>query len=221
MITRLEVRVNDILLGPLERPALRWLAAHTPAWVTPNMMTALGLLGALVTAFGYALTHFGPGFLWLANAGLVLNWLGDSLDGTLARFRHAERPRYGYFIDHTVDAFSLLAISLGLGASPYVRFDLAALALIGYLLMASMTYIRVHVDRRFQIAYGKIGPTEMRAAAVLVNTGIYFAGNPVLRLPLVQVTVFDLLVALVAAAEIVTFCVLSLILAARYSDLDR
>lgn len=219
MPKRLEVRVNDILLGPLERPALRWLASHAPAWVTPDMLTALGLAGALMAGVGYALTHFGPLFLWLANLGFMLNWLGDSLDGTLARFRHVERPRYGYFIDHTVDAFSLLAISLGLGASPYVRFDLAALALIGYLLMASLTYIRVHVDRRFRIAYGRIGPTEMRVAAVGVNTAIFFLGNPVL--PLWQLTVFDLLVALVAAAEICAFCVLSLILALRYSDLDR
>ncbi len=219
MTRRLEVRVNDILLGPLERPALRWLASHMPAWVSPDMMTVLGLAGALVAGVGYALTHLNPGFLWLASLGFALNWLGDSLDGTLARFRHMERPRYGYFLDHTVDAFSLLVISLGLGVSPHVRFDLAALALIGYLLMASMTYIRVHVDRRFRISYGRIGPTEMRVVAVLVNTAIFFLGDPVL--PWWQLTVFDLLVALVAAAEIVAFCVLSLILARRYSDLDR
>ena len=96
-------RVNDILLGPLERPALQWLAAHLPAWATPDMMTVIGIIGALVITLGYGLSQFHPAFLWLATLGFIINWFGDSLDGTLARIRHIERPKYGFYIDHVTD----------------------------------------------------------------------------------------------------------------------
>src|SRR5919198_5149184 len=96
-------RVNDILLGPLERPALQWLAAHMPAWITPDDCTLIGILGALLTLVSYGLSNLNPNFLWLASLGFFINWFGDSLDGTLARYRHIERPRYGYYIDHVID----------------------------------------------------------------------------------------------------------------------
>ncbi len=99
-------RVNDILLGPLERPALAWLAAHMPAWVSPDTLTGIGVLGAVIIFLSYSLSNVHSGFLWLASLGFVINWFGDSLDGTLARYRRCERPKYGYFIDHTVDAFN-------------------------------------------------------------------------------------------------------------------
>ncbi len=108
-------RVNDILLGPLERPALHWLAAHMPAWITPDICTLIGLGGAVMTLAGYGLSNVHPGFLWLASLGFLINWFGDSLDGTLARHRHIERPRYGYFVDHTTDAAVQVMIFLGLG----------------------------------------------------------------------------------------------------------
>ncbi|HJQ14312.1 MAG TPA: CDP-alcohol phosphatidyltransferase family protein, partial [Anaerolineales bacterium] len=115
-------RVNDILLGPLERPTLKWLAAHMPAWVTPDICTIVGVLGSLGVTASYILTTYDRNFLWLASLGFVVNWLGDSLDGTLARYRRIERPIYGFFVDHTIDACSVSVIMLGLGLTPYVSF---------------------------------------------------------------------------------------------------
>ncbi len=190
-------RVNDILLGPLERPALQWLAAHMPAWVTPDILTGVGILGAVVVSAGYVLTNWHPGFLWLASLGFVINWFGDSLDGTLARYRKIERPIYGFYIDHTVDAANEVMIFLALGLSPYVRFELACLALIGYLLLSVLVYIRTCVKGEFVISYSGLGPTEIRVLAILANALIYFIGNPQVTLGNLTLTVYDWLVIVV------------------------
>jgi phosphatidylglycerophosphate synthase len=169
-------RVNDILLGPLERPTLKWLAAHMPAWVTPDTCTMVGLLGALAVAASYILTVYDRSFLWLASLGFVINWLGDSLDGTLARHRRIERPIYGFFVDHTIDAFSVSVIVLGLGLTPYVSFPIACLMLIAYLLLSVLVFVRTSAVGEFKISYGKLGPTEIRVFAILLNTAMYFGG---------------------------------------------
>jgi archaetidylinositol phosphate synthase len=176
-------RVNDILLGPLERPALLWLAARMPAWVTPDILTGVGLLASVLIFVSYWLTNVNKAFLWLACFGFLLNWFGDSLDGNLARFRKIERPRYGYFVDHTVDALSEVLIFLGIGLSPFVRFDLACLALISYLLMSVLVYVTTYVNNVFRVSYGRLGPTEMRLIAILANIVVFFMDNPTIRLP--------------------------------------
>ena len=169
-------RVNDILLGPLERPALRWLSAHMPSWITPDICTAVGVLGALLTSVGYILSNIDRNYFWLASFGFVVNWCGDSLDGTLARYRHIERPKFGFYIDHTTDTFSQAVIFLGLGLSPYVSFNIACMALIGYLMLGVLVYVRTCVVGEFKISYGKLGPTEIRVLAILLNTSMYFIG---------------------------------------------
>jgi archaetidylinositol phosphate synthase len=169
-------RVNEILLAPLEKPALKWLAAHTPAWINPDICTLIGILGSVAILTGYLLTRFDHNFLWLASLGFVVNWLGDSLDGTLARFRGIERPVYGFFVDHVTDAVSQVLIFLGLGATPYVHFEFASLALIAYLLLSVLVYVRTYVAGEFKISYGRLGPTEIRIIAILLNTSMYFFG---------------------------------------------
>ncbi len=186
-------RVNDILLGPLERPALQWLAAHMPTWVNPDVLTIIGVFGTFVTFFGYWLTHFHEAFLWLASLGFVINWFGDSLDGTLARYRKIERPRYGFYVDHLVDAVNEVMIFLGIGLSPYVRFDIACLALIGYLLLSILVFVRMCVFGVFQISFGRLGPTEIRVIAILANTWVFFFGNPKVALPFGIFAVYDLI----------------------------
>ncbi len=203
--TKSHRRVNDILLGPLERPALRWLAAHMPVWVNPDILTGVGILGSVVTFLGYWLTNINANFLWLASLGLVINWFGDSLDGTLARYRKIERPKYGFFVDHTVDAMSTLLVVFGLGLSPYVRFEIACLALISYLLMSVLVYIRTYVDGVFKISYGKFGPTEVRLIVIIANTVIYFVGNPVITLWFGAISIYDLIAGIVAALLAVIF----------------
>jgi phosphatidylglycerophosphate synthase len=169
-------RVNDILLGPLERPALQWLAAHLPKWVTPDMMTVTGIFGALVIALGYALSQFHPAFLWLATLGYIINWFGDSLDGTLARYRHIERHKYGFYIDHVTDVLTEIVTILGLGLSPYVKFSVASMCCIAYIALSVLVYVRMNVMGEFKISYGKLGPTEVRVLAILLNIAMFFGG---------------------------------------------
>ena len=195
---REHTRVNDILLGPLERPTLQWLAAHMPAWVTPDTCTVAGTLGALLTLISYGLSNISPTYLWLASLGFFINWLGDSLDGTLARYRRIERPRYGYYIDHTMDVVCQVMIFLGLGLTPYISFSVACLALISYLLLSVLVYIRTYVVGEFKISYGKLGPTESRVIAVFLNILMYFLGMQSLTLGGITISVYDLFVAMVA-----------------------
>ncbi|MFQ6113536.1 MAG: CDP-alcohol phosphatidyltransferase family protein, partial [bacterium] len=151
------------------------------------------------------LTNFDKNFLWLASFGFILNWFGDSLDGTLARFRKIERPKFGYFIDHTIDAVNQLLIGLGIGLSPYVGFKFALFALIGYFMVSIHTYITIYVRGIFKLSYGKLGPTEVRVIAILVNTAVYFLGIPSIKVPLGTITVYDFLALLSGAALILIF----------------
>lgn len=165
-------RQHDMLLGPLERPALQWLAARMPAWVTPDVLTGIGVAASVMIFAGYWLTNASPWWLLFVNLGFVVNWFGDSLDGTLARYRKIERPKFGFYIDHTVDAVAEFLTIIGIGLSPYLRLDVAAFALIGYLLVSVHVYIRTAVEGVFKISYGRVGPTEMRVIIMLVNTAI-------------------------------------------------
>ena len=203
-------RVHNMLLGRFERPTLQWLARHTPERMSPDWMTVIGILGSILVFAGYALSYFSPHFLWLATFGFVVNWYGDSLDGTLARHRKIERPRFGFFVDHTVDAFSQVMIFLGLGISPYVRFDIAALALVGYLLISIVTYVHAYVTGTFRISYARIGPTEMRVIAIMINLVVYFFGNPSFSLFEVSLTLFDSVVMVIAIALMLAYAISSL-----------
>jgi archaetidylinositol phosphate synthase len=191
-------RVNDIFLGPLERPALQWLAAHLPPWASPDLMTVIGIVGALVIMFGYGLSRLHPAFLWLATLGFIINWFGDSLDGTLARYRHIERPKYGFYIDHITDCVTEIIVILGLGFTYYVSFPVAAMCCIAYIAMSVQVYVRMNVMGEFKISYGKLGPTEVRALAILLNTAMFFFGLQKINFTLgsvpVAISPYDLVV---------------------------
>ena len=193
-------RVNDILLGPLERPALQWLAGHQPAWMTPDILTGIGIFGSVMILVSYFLSRYYPAFLWLASLGFVINWYGDSLDGTLARYRNIQRPQYGFFVDHIVDAISEVMVFFGLGLTVYVNFAVASVALVGYLLMSVYVYVTTAVTGTFQISYGRFGPTEVRVLAILANTAMFFIGNVVLLSEPTGITIYDILIAIIAVA---------------------
>ncbi|KPK10292.1 MAG: hypothetical protein AMJ56_08345 [Anaerolineae bacterium SG8_19] len=214
-------RINDILLGPLERPALQWLAAHMPTWMTPDLLTIIGILGAVIILTGYVLSNENASFLWLATFGFVINWFGDSLDGTLARYRKIERPKYGFFVDHTVDAFSQLLIFAGIGLSPYVSFELAMLALVGYLLMSILVYVDTYVTGVFKISYGKLGPTEMRAIAIILNIAFLYFGVPTIDLSFVQISIYDLVTLLIASILILIYIFSTIRRAGELARLER
>ncbi len=184
-------RVNDILLGPLERPALAWLCRHTPARVMPDQLTFVGIAGGALTLVGFWLTNLDRNFLWLACVGLVLNWFGDSLDGSLARFRGIERHRYGFFFDHMTDAFVTVMICVGIGLSAYVAMVFALVALAGYLLMSLLAYVTGLATGVFRLSYGKVGPTEIRLIIVAACAAFYLSPNPVVRLGGLEARLFD------------------------------
>lgn len=193
-------RVTGSFIGPVERPLLESLARALPRRIIPDHLTLLGLAGAAITACGYVLSSWHPGFLWLASFGLAVNWFGDSLDGTLARIRRCERPRYGFFIDHGTDILSQLMVGLGLGLSPFVRFDVACLALLVFLAFVALSMMKAVVSGHLQISYGGIGPTEIRCALIAINALLYwYRPTPVFNLwePL---TVIDLAVLAAACA---------------------
>jgi archaetidylinositol phosphate synthase len=216
-----QVRINDILLGPLERRALEWFAARMPPWVTPDRLTVFGVMSAVLILASYWLTNESPSYLWLASFGVLLHWFADSLDGTLARFRRIERPKYGYFVDHTTDALSETLIGIGVGLSPYVRFDFAMIALASYLLMSVLVFIKMHVTGVFQISFLKFGPTEVRLFIIVCNTIIFFAGNPTIETPIGPSTIYDAFVAFFAVALFGLFIVMLLIEASRLRSMER
>jgi phosphatidylglycerophosphate synthase len=203
-------RVNDMLLGPLERPALKWMAASAPAWVTPDILTGLGVVGSLMCFFGYWLSGQNVWWLLFVNLGFFVNWVGDSLDGTLARYRKIERPKFGFYIDHTVDAVTEFLTIIGIGMSPFMRLDIAAFAMIGYLLMSVHVYVRTAVDGIFKISYGTIGPTEMRVIIMLVNTAILLAEGWFLTPLQWGLLPFDLIGIALAAALGMVFLITSM-----------
>ncbi|KOR37514.1 MULTISPECIES: CDP-alcohol phosphatidyltransferase family protein [Planktothricoides] len=214
-------RINQTLLTPLEKPVLQILAAQMPRWVTPDVLTAVGILGAMVIFISYCLTNIDRNFLWLVDLGFAINWFGDSLDGTLARYRKIERPKYGFFLDHTVDAFNEFIIVMGLGLSPYVSFAIACLGLIGYLLLSVLVYVRTAVDGVFQISYGQLGPTEVRVIFILLNTIMYFMVFPKITLPFGVLSVYDVIFAILAAILILIFIGSSVKSGIELSNVDQ
>ena len=214
-------RVNDIFFGPLERPALQWLCAHMPAWVNPDMLTIIGVGGGLIIAVGYWLSNFDKNFLWLADFGFVVNWFGDSLDGSLARYRKIERFQYGYFVDHTVDTLTQTMICIGLGLSPFVGFNYAMLALVGYLQLGILTYVNTAVTGVFKMSYGKIGPTEIRAAIIGANAIFYFVSNPTIALSFINISLFNLIALALAVGFFIYFIVFVFMQAVELNKQDR
>jgi phosphatidylglycerophosphate synthase len=158
------------------------------------MMTTIGVLGAALTFIAYLLSNLDRNFLWLASLGFVINWFGDSLDGTLARYRHIERLIFGFFLDHTVDGFIEVLIFLGLRLTPHVSFGVASVALVGYLLLSVIVYVRTAVVGEFKISYGKLGPTEIRVLAILLNAWMYFGGVWTFTVGNLQISPYDLVV---------------------------
>jgi archaetidylinositol phosphate synthase len=167
-------RQNRGVLQIIERPALRWLAAAMPQWVTPDMLTGTGFLGSVLAAIGYALARDHPTMLWLASAGFLVNWFGDSLDGNLARLHQIERPDYGFFIDNATDVLEYTIFAIGMGLSGYIPWELVLGALCAFYMMMLLELIKAQVTKVFQIAFGGIGLTEVRFGFIVLNTLMYF-----------------------------------------------
>lgn len=155
-------RIQQNILARGERRVLNWICPRLPRWVTPDRLTILGFIGALMIAAGYMLCWLDPTWLALSLIGYVVHWFGDSLDGSLARWRKIERPSYGYFVDHSVDGLATLVMVGSIGLSPYMRFDVALLGVVGYLLLSIHSYLAAKVIGEFRLSYMAGGPTELR-----------------------------------------------------------
>jgi len=181
--------------SPLAQPEKRvliWIAARLPRAIMPDHCSLLGLLSAAWIGIAYALSVKHPAWLWGASAGLVLHWLGDSLDGTLARVRHIERPRYGFYVDHLGDALATVAIGLGLGLSPFMLLSVSLTIVIGYLVLSINVYLETLVVEQFRLGYGIVGPTEVRILLIVLNTVALVSGPIPFRAFGIDATIFDI-----------------------------
>ena len=173
-------REKTFLLARPEGRALEWIARRLPAGVMPDHLTALGVLAAAGIAAAYALSNGDPVWLWAASGLLVVHWLGDSLDGTLARVRRTERPKYGYYLDHLVDAIATALIGIGLGLSPYMLLVTGLVLVIAYLVLSINTYLETNTLGVFSLGYGRLGPTEARVGLIVINTVLALGVAPVI-----------------------------------------
>ena len=163
------VRIQTSILNPCEKRILAWLAGKMPAWVTSDMLTFVGFLGAVVVAAGYALSNLNLNWLWLACFGFLVNWFGDSLDGNLAYARGTQRHTYGFFIDHNVDVIDEVLMFIGVGISPLVNLTFMLALLVSYLVLSVYVYIDCYLIGEHRLTHGGLGPTEFRLLAVIVN----------------------------------------------------
>jgi phosphatidylglycerophosphate synthase len=211
-------RIQQNYLASGERQLLTWLCSRLPAWMTPDILTLTGLFGAVMIFAGYVGSNAGRWWLLLAIAGYVVQWFGDSLDGSLARYRRIERPSYGYFIDHSCDGLTTLLILAGIGLSPFVTMDIALIALAGYLLLSIHAYLSARVLGEFKLSYFSAGPTELRFILIamtilmmVLGTGPGMFGN---------ISGFDLFVGGVGVLLILLFVGQTVVTGKRLADMD-
>jgi archaetidylinositol phosphate synthase len=186
-----------------ERAALYWLAERTPPWVTPDFMTGLGLAGAIVTGVSLAISHHSTWWLLIAALGLIVNWVGDSMDGTLARYRRIERPRYGFYVDQIVDLCAQIVIMAGIGLSPYMSVEIAFLALAVYLAATCYTLLKLQISKVKQLTYYGVGPTEVRLLLIAGITLAAWLGPEASSRWLNDLSLFDLLALVFSLAGII------------------
>jgi archaetidylinositol phosphate synthase len=200
-----ETRVHGSLLAAGEKRVLIWIAERLPRWVNSDHLTGLGAAGMLGAGLGYALSpHWRPALL-LVVFFLLVNWFGDSLDGTLARVRRHERPRYGFYIDHVLDAVGILLLIGGLLAGGYVSLLPAAAFLLAYYLLTIEIALATHALGVFRISYWKFGPTELR---ILLAIGtLQLLDSPWSTIAGHHLLLFDIGTAIGAGALLVTFAV--------------
>lgn len=212
-------RIQQNVLAVSERRLLTWLCGKTPAAVMPDHLTILGIFGAVMIFAGYTASLTADAWLWLAIAGYFVQWLGDSLDGSLARFRKIERPSYGYFIDHSCDGIATLLILGGMGLSPYVRLDIALFALIGYLLMSIHVFLSARVLSEVRLSYVAFGPTELRFVLIGLTLFMMFAGDNARHVE--GINGFDIAVGIAGALLVGLFIFQTLYTGRRLARMER
>jgi archaetidylinositol phosphate synthase len=174
-------RLQNSFTAASERKALLWLAARTPSSINSDHLTVLGFVAMFLAGCSYGLARWNPWGLLLATLFLVLNWFGDSLDGTLARVRNRQRPRYGFYVDHVIDSFGALFLTGGLAASGYIDWRIAMGLLVAFLLLSIESYLASYTLGIFRLSFAKFGPTEIRILLGIANAVLFFL--PATRIP--------------------------------------
>lgn len=167
-------RVQEAMTAPLERKLLLCLAARTPESISVDHLTMLGFCAQILASAGYALSRWNKYYLLLATFFIALNWLGDSLDGTLARYRNRLRPRYGFYVDHIADTFGAVFLMSGLALSGFLHWQVAAGMLIGFLVLSIESYLTTYTLGKFRMSYALFGPTEIRILLMIGNIALIF-----------------------------------------------
>lgn len=208
-------RLNESALGLLERPVLAWMASRLSPRITPDCLTLIGIAGAVTAAAGYLASRWSLQWLWLASAGLLINWFGDSLDGTIARRRGIQREQYGFFVDHTSDLFTQSLVFLALGISPCAQLRIACLGLIAFLMAFVYSLICVKVRGTMRVTYFGFGPTEMRALLIAGNlltigNGVVDVGRWFAPARLGPLTVYDFVIVILFTLAVAALLVLAL-----------
>jgi archaetidylinositol phosphate synthase len=174
-------RLQNSFTAATERKALLWLAARLSPAINPDHLTLLGFTAMFLAGCSYAFARWNPWGLLLATVCLALNWFGDSLDGTLARVRNRQRPRYGFYVDHMIDSFGALFLMGGLAASGYIDWRIAMGMLVAFLLLSIESYLASYTLGIFRLSFAKFGPTEIRILLAIANTILFFL--PAARIP--------------------------------------
>ena len=167
-------RIQEAITASLERKALLWLAERTPASVSPDQLTILGFAAQILASVSYALSRWNKYFLLLATFFIAVNWLGDSLDGTLARVRNRLRPRYGFYVDHMADTFGSAFLMSGLALSGFVHWQIAIGMLVAFLVLSIESYLTTYTIGKFHMSYALFGPTEIRILLMIGNITLLF-----------------------------------------------
>jgi phosphatidylglycerophosphate synthase len=165
-------RVNEALTASLEKRVLEWMAMRAPRWVSSDGLTMLGLGAQIGAGMGYALARYDRRALLVVIACVALNWLGDSMDGTLARVRGQQRPRYGFYVDHMVDVLGAVAMMCGMGCSGLVHWQVAMAMLVAFLMLSCESYLATYTLSRFELSQGMFGPTEIRLLLIVGNVAL-------------------------------------------------
>lgn len=167
--------VNTALTANIEEKAKKWICPRIPTFITPDILTAIGVIGILASSAGFVLGFFNRLYIILIPVGLIINWFGDSFDGSIARYRKKTRPHYGYYIDKIVDAFVVLIMALGIGLSGFVKIEIALIFACMYLLLMLNVDLKVYVKNECKNSFGIFGPTEVRILGIFLSIYMYFA----------------------------------------------
>lgn len=210
--------VNTAITAKVEERLKEIICPIIPQWMNPDHLTVIGILGIVMVSFGFIYGFFNRYYLVLVGLGLIINWFGDSFDGSIARYRKRTRPNYGYYIDKIVDAVVIIIFGLGLGLSGFVKIEISLLMVSVYLALMLNVDLIVYVENKCQNSFGWFGPTEVRIIGIIASIVMFF-------LPIYyyspfgySITQYDIGLLLLT---IIMFCILIVSIITKGIELDK